>query len=167
MKKAFPYLHTYRDRHNKVRYYVRRGLRKIPIRESFGTPAFHEAYRAAIHAADINLTCMRDRPAVPVGPRIYFVSGGDMIKIGRTKNAGRRIVELQVASGMELKLLGSIEGDLRLERALHQCFWHLHVRGEWFRAAPELLAYVEARTKAELTVAHGVAHLAENDQLRQ
>lgn len=43
-----PFLHQYRTRHGKLVWYVRRGGRKVRIREAFGTPEFDAAYRAAL-----------------------------------------------------------------------------------------------------------------------
>lgn len=47
-----PYLHRYRDRHGKVRIYVRRpGHKRLALRSPPGTPAFLAEYRAAVEAS--------------------------------------------------------------------------------------------------------------------
>ncbi|NBW12654.1 MAG: hypothetical protein EBR82_31985 [Caulobacteraceae bacterium] len=44
-----PYLHRYRDRHGKVRFYLRRpGHKRIPLRSRPGSAAFLAEYRAAM-----------------------------------------------------------------------------------------------------------------------
>jgi integrase len=48
----FPYLMADQDRHGNRRYYVRRGGRKIRLREKPGTDGFAQAYADALHAVD-------------------------------------------------------------------------------------------------------------------
>ncbi|MGY8667048.1 tyrosine-type recombinase/integrase [Bradyrhizobium sp. UFLA05-109] len=48
MKTDLPYLSREEDRHGNPRIYVRRGGKRIRIREQEGTPAFAEAYAAAV-----------------------------------------------------------------------------------------------------------------------
>lgn len=49
MKIKLPYLNEFRDRHGKMRRYVRRpGCRPVPIPGVPGSPAFMDAYRAAV-----------------------------------------------------------------------------------------------------------------------
>jgi hypothetical protein len=48
-KITLPYLHEYRDRHGKVRRYVRRpGLPRVPLPGAPGSPEFMSTYQAAI-----------------------------------------------------------------------------------------------------------------------
>lgn len=54
------YLFEHRDRHGNWRLYVRRGARMVRIRETPGTPAFLDAYKAALERLD--------KPATPRGP---------------------------------------------------------------------------------------------------
>lgn len=85
----------------------------------------------------------RGRPIVPV---VYFVQAVTMglIKIGMTVDMSDRLKTLQVGCPDELKLLGVIydRRALRIEQALHARFNEHHVRGEWFRPDPSLLAYI-------------------------
>lgn len=81
---------------------------------------------------------------------VYFILNRDSnaIKIGRAKNIQRRLKSLQTASPIELELLKTInlnsEGQAKgLEGSLHALFWYLRMQGEWFRAEPELLNYIE------------------------
>ena len=53
----FPYLLADTDRHGNRRLYVRRGARKVRIREKLGTEAFAQSYADALSALD------RDAPA--------------------------------------------------------------------------------------------------------
>ena len=57
-----------------------------------------------------------------------------------------RVGELQVASPVRLTLLKIIDGPPTLEKKLHHHFGKHWIRGEWFRADPELLAYIASPT---------------------
>lgn len=79
---------------------------------------------------------------------IYFVQIGDFIKIGCTDDIWRR---WKSSGGADLPydviLLGIIERMTRAkEQMLHRQFAQFRYRGEWFHAAPELLAYIESST---------------------
>lgn len=59
-----PYLVEDVDRHGNIRLYVRRG-RKVRLRETPGTKAFLEEYRAAVEAADAPKPEAREKPGRP------------------------------------------------------------------------------------------------------
>jgi hypothetical protein len=82
---------------------------------------------------------------------VYFILNRDSnaIKIGRARDIEKRLKALQTASPVELELLKTIsltsEAQAKeLESALHSQFWHLRMQGEWFRAEPSLLHYIDA-----------------------
>lgn len=75
---------------------------------------------------------------------VYFVQAGDRIKIGRATDLGRRVRTLQTAHHEDLALILSIPAHAALEAAIQQRFDHLKTRGEWFRAAPDLVAFIDA-----------------------
>lgn len=81
------------------------------------------------------------------GVVVYFLAAGeDAVKIGTSRGLPKRLHSLASGSHLELRLLGTIPGDASVEKMLHGRFRHLHIRREWFRAAPELLAFIrEAR----------------------
>jgi Meiotically up-regulated gene 113 len=86
-----------------------------------------------------------DRPPTPArkSPQaIYFVRCREAIKIGLTRDVPWRIANLQSAQPEPLELLLAVTGGRRAEAALHERFAHLRIRGEWFTAAPELLAFI-------------------------
>ena len=74
--------------------------------------------------------------------RVYFIGGGDLIKIGFTNDLKRRLKTLRATSPVPLKVLCVIRGGKLRETAFHETFAHLRAHGEWFRPAPELLAYI-------------------------
>lgn len=85
------------------------------------------------------------RPRSPlVRGYVYFVQGGDAIKIGFSTNTAGRLVGLQTSNAEELELLGSVRGSQKDEAELHEMFCHLRLRGEWFRAEDELTDYIKS-----------------------
>jgi hypothetical protein len=73
---------------------------------------------------------------------VYFIQGGDRVKVGWSRDVPRRLAQLQTASSEALKLLGTLPGTRERERAIHRMLAAIHVRGEWFHAEPGLLAMV-------------------------
>lgn len=82
-----------------------------------------------------------------LGDVVYFIraESGGPIKIGYTSlNPERRLEQLNVGHWETFRLLGLLFGGRDLESQLHRRFSHLSIRGEWFRDAPDLLAFIEA-----------------------
>jgi hypothetical protein len=67
---------------------------------------------------------------------VYFVQawGGGPVKIGTSTAAAiaQRLVTLQIGNPRKLAFRRIVEGDWRIEPALHSYFRAQHVRGEWF-----------------------------------
>jgi DNA-binding transcriptional regulator YiaG len=77
---------------------------------------------------------------------IYFARCGHdgPIKIGHTIGGiSSRISYLQVGCPWPITVLGTMDGDFFVEADLLRKFAHLNMRGEWFHAADELLAFIE------------------------
>jgi hypothetical protein len=87
------------------------------------------------------------------GPRVYFIRrpSDGQIKIGFSDNVGDRLVNLRAEYQEPLDLLTVIPGGQPEEAALHARFADIRERGEWFRATPELLAYVESCNATRVT----------------
>jgi hypothetical protein len=92
------------------------------------------------------------------GQVVYFCRREGFIKIGVTKDVGKRMAAIgkggQMPPGMTVgpvELLATTPGGYQLESRLHDRFAHLRIpRTEWFRVAPELLRLVERyRRRAE------------------
>jgi hypothetical protein len=79
--------------------------------------------------------------------RVYFIlnTEKDLVKIGLSNNAKRRLHELKSHNADRLKLLKTFtsEDADKLEYTLHKKFQHLHIYGEWFSYAPELKSFIE------------------------
>jgi predicted GIY-YIG superfamily endonuclease len=81
---------------------------------------------------------------------VYFIQNEDSnaIKIGRARDLSKRMKALQTSSPAQLKLVVAIQvNDSKeaedLEKSLHRQFWKIRISGEWFRAEPELLEYIQ------------------------
>lgn len=109
-------------------------------------------YLAEQHAAHRNdpigafllpvVTAMESAIAERDGSSVYFAGAGGQIKIGWSRKVASRLAQLQVGCASPLKLLGTIPGGRATERRIHERFAHLRLTGEWFTAAPELLAFI-------------------------
>lgn len=79
---------------------------------------------------------------------VYFVAGGNFVKIGFSRSFRQRLHKMATDLPFEIEVLHFETGTRQHEKMLHQRFSALHVRGEWFRRAPELLAFIHARKRA-------------------
>lgn len=79
---------------------------------------------------------------------IYFIQtegGGDLIKIGKSRNVKSRLHSMQTGCPIPMRLLGYFKANDSMEGALHDEFAEYRVRGEWFEPVEDiknfLLAY--------------------------
>jgi hypothetical protein len=72
---------------------------------------------------------------------IYFIQAGEggPIKIGYSRDALKRIANLQAASPVLLSALAIIPGEIRDEFALHRRLQSERLHGEWFRPSDAVL----------------------------
>jgi hypothetical protein len=78
---------------------------------------------------------------------IYFVQegGGGPIKIGYSKHSPTlRVQGGQIFNPRPLRIIATMPGTRRDETRLHDRVAHLWVTGEWFAAAPELVAFIQS-----------------------
>lgn len=74
---------------------------------------------------------------------VYFVSAGDFIKIGKsTGNPKARIQTLQTGCPYKIEVIGWINGDVCLEKELHQRFSKHKAHGEWFKNHSDITDYL-------------------------
>ena len=73
---------------------------------------------------------------------VYFVQAGDHVKIGWSRDPRRRLGSFKVGNAHEVRLLGFVPGTESDEKRLHRVFSAHRVRGEWFKADDDLLAFV-------------------------
>ena len=74
---------------------------------------------------------------------IYFIQMGadGPVKIGHSTAPARRLSSLQTGCPVQLRLLSVTDGDEAAERATHERFAGLRIRGEWFSPGDDLLGY--------------------------
>lgn len=89
---------------------------------------------------------------------IYFLKRGRSVKIGISGSPHARLPQFKGAV-----LIGYMPGDRSKERALHKRFQHLAIGEEWFKASPQMMAYIHslplslAETKRSNALARAVA----------
>jgi len=83
---------------------------------------------------------------------IYFIQAGDdgPVKIGWSRNAERRLRDLDRQMPWKLHLRRTIEAPRDYETRLHTHFREHHIRGEWFRPAPEIQAVMDGEFPADI-----------------
>lgn len=81
-------------------------------------------------------------PPSPAPSGVYFIRSGEAVKIGVSINVPLRTTVLATGSPWPVDLLAVMPGDRAAEKRLHRRFAHLRLKGEWFRAEPELLDFI-------------------------
>lgn len=70
--------------------------------------------------------------------RVYFLSDGELIKIGFSERPEFRKEDLEKEVGLPLTLIGTLPGGAMLESRLHRRFSDFRVRGEWFSITEDM-----------------------------
>lgn len=83
---------------------------------------------------------------------VYFIQAGDAIKIGLARNVAARLARLQVGCPLELRLVASLRGTRAVEQWLHQRYWRLSIRGEWFKHEGELRWTIQTLQSTDATI---------------
>lgn len=72
---------------------------------------------------------------------VYFAHSEGRVKIGTTsRDVQNRLTAISASLAVPLELIGTLEGGLRLERAVQKHLAAHQIKGEWFRDTPELRA---------------------------
>lgn len=74
---------------------------------------------------------------------VYFIGDGECVKIGFSTNPKNRLSNLQVGSSKELKLLYTIQGSEKDERAIQNLFSDYYERGEWYKIEGRLKGFLD------------------------
>lgn len=78
----------------------------------------------------------------PLDHKVYFIKRGNHVKIGTSCRLNTRLSTLRTSTPHPLVLIGVIDGDTKVESAMHQRFAKYRVRGEWFKLEGALAKYV-------------------------
>lgn len=75
---------------------------------------------------------------------VYFIQNLEnrLIKIGYSRNLKSRLKSLGSECG-RIQLLGYIKGGSVEESRMHDRFWTLHYKGEWFQSGRAILDYIQ------------------------
>lgn len=140
-----PYINSFTDRHGKEYIYFRHRKRRVRLPE-YSDPTFFAAYSKCLQSlAKIGtVPPKRSRRGY-----VYFLSGGHVVKIGFAKSVQSRFQSVCSTAPFPLELAAYARGTMEDEADLHRKFRRAHAHGEWFHAAPELMAYIEAVKKAQ------------------
>lgn len=90
---------------------------------------------------------------------VYGVIGADLIKIGVTTRARIRMIGLQVASPVRLRLAWWFPGARFDENELHSRYRDQWARGEWYHPTPALIQELDQRYADALAGAADYASL--------
>jgi Meiotically up-regulated gene 113 len=103
------------------------------------------AVTEALGLRKVYIADMRSEPRKTSPECVYFIKCKQHIKIGLTSMPiEKRLGTLSSGSAGQMKVLATIKNaSASVEHALHERFAKYRVRREWFKAAPEILAYIE------------------------
>lgn len=89
---------------------------------------------------------------------LYFIKGGDFIKIGRTRDPKTRLGSLQVASTERLEYIKIFKYRGCYEFKIHDIFDYLRVRGEWFEDHSDIRDFILllSQKNSEATGIYGI-----------
>jgi Meiotically Up-regulated Gene 113 (MUG113) protein len=76
---------------------------------------------------------------------IYFISNGELVKIGRAIDVLKRLQSMQTSSAEPLTVLATFIGNVELEHLIHRRFASDRLKGEWFNATPDLMRFIKRR----------------------
>lgn len=108
----------------------------------------------------IQLKVMRERRLIKTKPIIsdredvikkdsfiYFVldTVNNAVKIGYSTNPKRRIHNLQSSTINPLKLIHTLQGDVKSEYELQERFWRDKIKNEWFNYSDDIKAYIKSQ----------------------
>lgn len=90
---------------------------------------------------DLDGRCQVTRPSW-----VYFVRmecEPPLVKIGVSGRLRQRITSIATTAGLPVRFLGCHEGDVTVERGLHERFKEYRQRGEWFLLSPDIQDYID------------------------
>lgn len=77
-------------------------------------------------------------------PVVYFVRGGELIKIGWSRHVRSRVMGMKIGSPAALTVVALALGGWELEAVLHAKYSEYHSHGEWFRYEGRLRELVDS-----------------------
>jgi Meiotically up-regulated gene 113 len=111
------------------------------------------AVTEALGLRKVYIADTRPKPREITRDSFYFIACNGHIKIGVTSMPiEKRLGTLSTGSAGKMTVLAVIKNaSVSVEHSLHERFAKYRVRREWFKAAPEILAYIEEIKTKEVT----------------
>lgn len=89
---------------------------------------------------------------------IYFIRQNDEVKIGYTESDPKgRLSQIQVGNPFDLTMILLIDGDVKVEKELHERFTDLHIRGEWFKFEEPIKEFIERWYDNDIRYQYGLS----------
>ncbi len=110
----------------------------VPLPDSDEAPSYDGMVFSEIMDRAIEETEWRRVPESVV----YFISDGQRVKIGVTRDLPGRLKKLQTGNPLPLTVVKTVIGDQTEEYDLHQRFATYRLHGEWFRREGALADYL-------------------------
>lgn len=122
------------------------GIHMDALLEDHGTQSAALRWKES-PTVDVLRQTPRLRAPAPTDEIVYFLRAGEFIKIGKaTGTPANRVAALRTGCPFPIEVMGTIAGGLECEIKLHRRFAHIRAHGEWFHAAPDLIAFIEKVT---------------------
>ena len=86
--------------------------------------------------------------------RVYFITDGELVKIGISRKKSSRLSALQTANGRKLEMLFDVPGGKPQESRLHRRFSNQSTVGEWFTMDGDLESWIEQIREAWRSCRH-------------
>lgn len=116
--------------------YSTSSFRKAIVRQLFGSSPSPETLRNFDRVVQARKLIHENK----IGHFVYYIRLEGRIKIGTSGNIKRRFQDLPWDTVELLEIGDEAEENLR-----HTQFAHLRIQGEWFKADPELLEFIDQR----------------------
>lgn len=81
---------------------------------------------------------------------IYFLASAGRIKIGYTSDLKARLQAYTTACSHDYTLIGTADGDTRVEKFIHRALAAYRRKGEWFEDCDEVHQYINKIIKREI-----------------
>ncbi|MGJ7042107.1 mRNA-degrading endonuclease YafQ of YafQ-DinJ toxin-antitoxin module [Shinella sp. BE166] len=103
-------------------------------------PDFYSAYPAS--ASDHTIESIEEGAPSRRSSFVYFISDGEHVKIGLSRQPRKRLSSLQTGHPKRLNIVGLMPGGAEDEFQLHGRFRDHRVKGEWFRDCSEIRDFI-------------------------
>lgn len=103
-------------------------------------PEFYSAYPAS--TSDHTVQSIEDGAPSRRSSFVYFISDGEHVKIGLSRQPRKRLSSLQTGHPKRLNIVGLMPGGAEDEFQLHGRFRDHRVKGEWFRDCSEIRDFI-------------------------